>query len=210
MSYYGNCWDLWRVAFYDYFDSIGIDLWKSKDNFYIFRDMLLNWVYDMIQFEKVCIVSMNPIRIERDERWRMHNENWFAIEFKDWYVLNYLQWVYIPYKMYDKIIKDEMTPQEIFKIKNTELRRIAYEYMDKSKMEKLKDYKILDKAKDGYWNKMSIIEFKIKGFEEPFRYYQCVCPSTWREYFLETKEITCEKAKAMSFWMEAIQWDLET
>jgi len=52
--------------------------------------------------------------------------------------------------MYDKIIKDEMTPQEIFKIKNTELRRIAYEYMDKSKMEKLKDYKILDKAKDDY------------------------------------------------------------
>ena len=77
-------------------------------------------------------------------------------------------------------------------------------------MEKLKDYKMLDKAKDDYWNKMSIIEFEIKGFKEPFKYYQCVCPSSWRKYFLETKEITCEKAKAMSFWMEAIQWDLET
>jgi hypothetical protein len=41
-----------------------------------------------------------------------------------------------------------MTPQEIFKIENTELRRIAYEYMDKTKMKKIKGYKVLDKAKD--------------------------------------------------------------
>lgn len=71
-----------------------------------------------------------------------------------------------------------MTPQEIFKIENTELRRIAYEYMDKSKMKKLKDYKVLDKAKDKYGNRMQIVEFKVNGFKDPFKYYQCICPSS--------------------------------
>ena len=64
--------------------------------------------------------------------------------------------------MYDKIVNDKMNPQDVFKIKNTELRRIAYEYMDKAKMKKLKDYKVIDKKKDNYGNKMSIIEFKVQ------------------------------------------------
>jgi tRNA(Leu) C34 or U34 (ribose-2'-O)-methylase TrmL len=63
--------------------------------------------------------------------------------------------------MYDKIVNDKMKPQDIFKIENAELRRIAYEYMDKAKMKKLKDYKVLDKSKDQYNNKMAIIEFKV-------------------------------------------------
>jgi hypothetical protein len=81
--------------------------------------------------------------------------------------------------------------------------------MDKTKMKKIKGYKVLDKAKDWYGNKMQIIEFKVEDFEKPFKYYQCICPSSWREYFLETEENTCEKAKAKSFGLEQIQWDIE-
>jgi hypothetical protein len=77
-------------------------------------------------------------------------------------------------------------------------------------MKKLKDYKVLDKSKDQYNNKMAIIEFKVDWFDKPFRYYQCICPSSWRVYFLETEDITCEKAKMASFWLSNnIYFDVE-
>lgn len=103
---------------------------------------------------------------------------------------------------------DEMTPQEIFKIENTEIRRISYEMMDKTKMKQLKWYKILDEKIDNYWYDMKIISFNIDGIGE-MKYYNCFCPSTWREYFLGTLSNTCEEAKAMSFWEEEIIFDNE-
>ena len=156
------------------------------------------------------MVSDFPEFIKTDSRNRPHSEDWPSHRWRDGFSIYHLQWIRIDdVELYRKIVKDEMTPKEVFEIKNTELRRIAYEYMDKSKMKKLKDYKVLDKAKDWCGNKMQIVEFRVDGFRNPFKYYQCICPSSWREYFLETEENTCEKAKSKSFGLEKIQWDIE-
>ena len=105
-----------------------------------------------------------------------------------------------------KIVNDTMTPDEIFAIDNVEHRRIAYEFMDKSKMKSLKDFKILDEQIDSKGNSMKIISFTVQNMDEPLKFYNCICPSTGREYFLGTDEETCIAAKNKSFGLEAIEF----
>ena len=84
-------------------------------------------------------------------------------------------------------------------ISNTEQRRVAYEKMDKTKMAELPNLKVLDESKDKYGFNQRVISFTMDGFDKPFLYYHCVCPSTGREYYLETKQRACNAAKAASF-----------
>ncbi len=99
-------------------------------------------------------------------------------------------------KWINKILKDELTAEEVFAIDNIEHRRIAYQYMDKAKMKQLKDYKILDEQIDEKGNPMKILSFTIQNMKEPLKFYNCLCPSSKREYFIGTEKDTCVEAKA--------------
>ena len=110
------------------------------------------------------------------------------------YVFPNLNWN--DFKWINKILKDELTAEEVFAIDNIEHRRIAYEYMDKAKMKQLKDYKVLDEQIDEKGNPMKILSFTIQNMKEPLKFYNCVCPSSKREYFIGTNENTCKEAKA--------------
>ena len=68
---------------------------------------------------------------------------------------------------------------------------------------------IIDETTDRYNNRMRIVKFNLDGYSEPFLYYHCVCPSTGREYYVETKQTNCQSAKAMSFGKETLTFDLE-
>src|SRR3990167_6972788 len=82
--------------------------------------------------------------------------------------------------------------------------------IDKEKMKELGDYKVLDeRKKDEQGNSDKVIEFKIDGFDEPFRYYNCICPTTMREYHIQTKQDTCIKAKNSSFGLDDVVWTKE-
>lgn len=165
----------------------------------------VNYIWPNRDFVIVC---ERPTEINRDSRWRLHCATWKAIKYSDDWGIYAIQWQRIDdEQLYWKIVKDEMTPDEIFKIPNTEIRRIAYEMMDKIKMKQLEGYKILDEAKDQYGYDMKIIQFKINWIE--LKYYNCHCPSWSREYFLETHSNTCQEAKSMSFWSKDIIFDSE-
>lgn len=112
-------------------------------------------------------------------------------------------------EMFDKARKGRFSAKEVLAIKNVEQRRVAYGLMNKAKMKKLKGFAVLDKATDSYGNAMEVVSFKVDGFEQPFKYLHCACPSTKREYFVETKQDTCEKAKAKSFGFDKIKFDEE-
>jgi hypothetical protein len=102
-------------------------------------------------------------------------------------------------ELFHKVRKDELTANEVFAIDNTEQRRVAYEKMDKVKMKALDNYKVLEEGKDRMGNKHAVISFDINGFNKPFLFYSCICPSTGREYFLQTDKETCLAAKVASF-----------
>ena len=112
--------------------------------------------------------------------------------------------------LFDKVRRDELTAQEVFALSNMEQRRVAYEKMNKSKMSALPNLKVLDEVKDdGHGYPMKIVSFTVTGFDKPFRYLNCFCPSGGREYYLETQQDTCQAAKGMSFGDENIKFDQE-
>ena len=126
---------------------------------------------------------------------------------KSLYVFPNLNWKDI--KWINKILKDELTAEEVFAIDNIEHRRVAYEYMDKLKMKELKDYKILDEVKDdGYGNIMKIVSFTVQQMKEPLKFLNCFCSSSRREFFIQTEQDKCWEAKSQSFGelSEKIKW----
>jgi len=46
---------------------------------------------------------------------------------------------------------------------------------------------------------MRIVSFKLDSFDTSFYFLNCFCPSTGREYFLETEQKDCWLAKSASF-----------
>ena len=112
-------------------------------------------------------------------------------------------------KLFTAIRLGQLSAQQVFAITNTEQRRVAYEKMDKGKMAELPNLKVLDEAKDKYGFPQRVISFTVEGFNKPFLYYRCVCPSTEREYYLETKQLTCAAAKSKSFGFDEIEFTEE-
>ena len=104
-----------------------------------------------------------------------------------------------PFEWFEKIRNDTLSPDEVFAIDNIEHRRIAYKYMDKAKMKLLKDFTVLDKGTDEKGNLAKVVSFTVQNMEEPLLFYHCVCPSTKREYFVQTEKKTWKQAKAVSF-----------
>lgn len=134
----------------------------------------------------------------------MHSQVSKSIEYPDGYGLYHLHGVRLEKEWWEKIVGDKMSPEEIFAIDNLEHRRIAYEYMDKTKMKSLKDYKILDEVKDdGHRYAMKLISFSVKQLGKPLKYLNVFCCSTGREYFIGTDSDTCWQAKAASFGLKA-------
>ena len=158
--------------------------------------------------KEFCIVSDFPEKIEIDDRNRPHSLTGPSHRWRDGFEIYHINGVSFDDKiLYWKIVKKELSAKEVFDLKNTEQRRIAYELMDKKKMKDLADYKVLNSREDdGQGNPDEIIEFTIKGFDEPFRYYHCQCPTTGREYHLQTNETTCIGAKNKSFGLEEIKF----
>jgi hypothetical protein len=113
-------------------------------------------------------------------------------------------------KLFDSIRNGKLSAQEIFALTNMEQRRVAYEKMDKAKMKELPEYQILSIVQDdGHGYEMKVISFSVAGYPTPFLFLNCFCPSTGREYFLETRETDCRKAKATSFGFNEITFDQE-
>ena len=113
-------------------------------------------------------------------------------------------------KMVNQVLSGSLSAQEVFAIKNTEHRRIAYERMDKLKIKELPNLKVLDEVKDdGYGYPMKIVSFDLPDYNTPLYFLNVCCSSTGREYFIETRQKTCEKAKSRSFGLEEIEFEKE-
>ncbi len=168
----------------------------------------VNYIWPNRDFVMVC---ERPSRIERDDRGRLHSASGKAIEYPDGWGLYFLHGVKFDEKLWRAVSSGSIPVPEIFAIKNTEQRRVAYEMLDKVKMAELPDLKVLDKvADDGRGYPMRIIAFKHSDFQEPFRFLNCFCPSTGREYYIETRRDKCWEAKAASFGLsESKKFDLE-
>jgi len=175
------------------------------------------YVYSNVKLEALQTVGGDLIvdvwlDIETEKRLWKHNyrRKWYVTDLcSDWllqrkgnfgYRINNIDF---NKELFNSVRKDTLTAEEVFQIQNMEQRRIAYERMNKIKMREFDGLKVLDETVDDYNNPMKIITFNIDGFNEPFKYLNCFCPSTGREYFLETRKDTCIEAKSASFGLHA-------
>ncbi len=151
-------------------------------------------------------VRNGDVKLEK-QLWKIASKNkWYVSEkSSEWLLSQKGDFVYrlnnveFSKEWFDKIRKDQLSPEEVFAIDNIEHRRVAYEFMDKTKMKQLKDYKVLDEKIDDKGNPMKILSFTIQNMREPLKFYDCFCPSSKREYFLQTDKDSCDKAKAGMF-----------
>jgi uncharacterized SAM-binding protein YcdF (DUF218 family) len=151
-------------------------------------------------------------RLEK-QLWKIASKNKWYINLKssDWLIAKNGNFEYIingiifDRELFLKVRDEKLSPQEIFALTNIEQRRVAYELLDKTKMKDLNG-KVLDENTDKYGNPEKVIEFKVDNLKNPLKFFQCVCPSTKREYFIETDETTCLKAKAKSFGVDDVEW----
>ena len=185
-------------AYYEYYKKIGVVKNDKADKYVGF---LRAGAFYCMFFEKVAYVMQRPIYVEQDDRKRLHSITRPALEFKDGTKIYKINGVTFDKKWWDKIRKDKLSPDEVFAIDNVEHRRIAYEYMDKTKMKKLKDYKVLDERLDISGNKERIVSFTVQNMKEPLKFLNVICP-TGREYFLGTNQDTCEKAQKALLGLE--------
>jgi hypothetical protein len=189
------------AAWCEYYKEIGAIKTNEKTDKYL--GYLRSGAFYVFFFEKVAFVMLKPTIVKQDEQKRLHSENGPALAFADGTEIYKLHGVTFDKKWHNKIVNDKFKAKDVFAIDNLEHRRIAYDYMDKSKMRQLKNYKILDEQVDDKGNPMKIISFTVPNVNEPLKYYNCFCPSTKREYFIGTNFDTCEEAKAQSFGLKA-------
>jgi hypothetical protein len=222
----GSAWSAWSALDYD-FDWFVIeheycknrkqnpgDKPNENDRLYLEYSELLMQAKEYglgyrIEWEDTLYFVPTPL-VLLDERNRYHSIDKPALRWKNGEEFYYLQRVIFNKGLWEKVAHDKLTAQEVFAIENTEQRRIAYELMDKSKMRQFDNFKVLEESKDDCGNTQKIISFNIKGFDKPFVYFNCICPTTGREYFLQTEKETCLEAKRASFGItNNIKWDFE-
>ena len=175
-SSYGNIWDWGWNAFYDFFERIGIDLGKRKDDLYKFRELLNSGIYDMIQLDGLCVVCKLPQKISRDGI-RLHSTEGYAIEWADGYGQNYLWGIYFKEDLFKQIISKKLSFKKVMEIENMEQRMVALKYYGAELLLKKSKAKLLDKSKRG--NSL----YLIKGiFSRDAYFLKYSCPSTDRVY----------------------------
>ena len=190
-------------------DNLGDEPNENDKKYLAYSELLLEALeaglgYRVESEDTLYLVPTPVIRI--DEQNRFHSTKEPAIRWKGGAEQYYLRGVRFDQDWWQKIVNDELDPETIFAIDNLEHRRIAYEYMDKTKMKQLKDFKVLDEQVDEKGNQMKIVSFTVKGVDESLKYYNCFCPSTGREYFVGTDKDKCIEAKAASFGLSDVGW----
>jgi hypothetical protein len=198
------CYDSDDASFYEYFRKIkAIESQENADKYYGF---LKSGAFYCLFFEKVAFVMKRPTIVSQNERKQLHSITGPALAFSDGTEIYKLDGVTFDKRWWTKIVKGKLKASEVFAIDNLEHRRIAYEYMDKSKMKEFKDYKVLDEQIDEKGNTMKIVSFTVQKMDEPLKFYNCICPSTGREYFIGTDKNTCAEAKSGSFGLEDVEF----
>jgi hypothetical protein len=154
-----------------------LELWTK------WKDLIDSNVYDMIQLDGLCIVSSMPIKVNIDDRKRIHSDKEAAVIFKDGYEVYGWHGTIISKEWIND--KNSITKEVFIKEENAEKRRCIQEILGKDFINLLETV-IIDSDIDLQGNKMELLKTKeidkIAG--KYIYYYHCICPSTKREYYL--------------------------
>jgi len=192
-SLYFNAWDFQWVAFYDFFERIGV---VKNGNFKKYREFSKLGVYDTIQFDKMCIVVEMPEEIHTDGENRLHCESGPAIKWSDCNPKEDFGYYWHGVNTKDDLINDpsSITKDVFMKEENIEQKRIIKEILGTEQFGAILDLEELDRDTDGQGNiqillktidKDPLIEINEGDGEDGHIYFvKVICPSSDREYHI--------------------------
>ena len=174
---YGNVFDFGWGSFYEFFQRIGQSLGKAERQFDAFKNLITSGIYDMIQFDGLCIVCEMPRAIHRDGARRLHSTGGPSIIWADGFELYHLWGVAFPKELHEKITSRAISAKDVLKIENMEQRMAALKSLGAESVIEALDSKLVATSERG--NAL----YAIKGIGRQKNYcLKYKCPSTNREY----------------------------
>ena len=145
-------------------------------------------------------------KVTQNSNNRLHNETKAAAIWSDGFEMHYWNGINVPKKWIEN--KSEISKGDILSEKNAERRRCMREILGSKRYAELLETEEIDSDTDDCGNIMSLHRTKDPDelINSHIYYYQCMCPSTMREYFLCVPE--CKNvwdAKAWTFNNEKIE-----
>lgn len=196
MHYYAEISSFGWVAFYDYFQRIGVEYSKElKENFQKYKEFITSGIYSSILHSDIITVCEMPTRIELDPKTaKLHCETDHAIEWSDGYKLAFLYGHAIEDTLFEKFKDNTLTFKEIMTIDNIETRYALIKAYGGDKLITESKAKLIHETEKG--NKLYEIEGLIE--DRKLKLLRYVCPSTDREYFkwVEDKYTNADQAQA--------------
>lgn len=204
--FYGDVSDYGWVAMYDMIQNLNFFTDYDWSNFDEFKKLLESGIYELYAFDEFCVVCSKP-KVFQDEQNRLHCEDGPAVIFNDGFEMFFWKGIHIPENWI--MDKNSITSEVIMSETNAEKRRCLQEIVGAKRFAELLGIEVIDSDTDDCSNQMSLWKTKEKDsiINDFIYYYQCICPSTMREYFLCVPP-TCKNvwdAKAWTFNNEKIQ-----
>ena len=175
--YEGLDWSSGWLSIYDYFETLGF--LKDKD-FETYRDVFVKGIWNCIMFENVCIVSMLPSKVLRDESGRLHSITEASVQFSDGSGHYTIYGVRFKKELWESITSRKLPVRDVLQLQNIEQRYIALQHYGFENMLDELNAKLIHKSKRG--NELFEIPFKTERETIKLKLLRYSCPSTDRVY----------------------------
>ena len=161
-----------------------------------FFHFLQSGIFEMLTFEKLCIVCKPPVHIHRNEHGELHNASTAAVAFADGYQQYYIFGKRLPAWIWEKAARNEITRDIFLKEENLEIRAAIYEVLGPEKMLQLLNATITDQQTITHLNgdEETITLFHTQTMFSTnkinqFAWIKVTCPSTDRQYLLNVDPV---------------------
>ena len=142
-SYQGGGWDAAWLAKLEAAEQMGFK--PSKELFFVYKDLVKKGVYDFVPDRDVYVCAY-PKKIRMDDRMRLHSTNGPAVEWHNHRGdLYFIHGALFPEDLYWRVVKREISAEEVLKIENIEVRTRAIEILGYERMLRELDAKELEK-----------------------------------------------------------------
>lgn len=186
---YGNVSDFGWVAFYDFFDKIGVEV---SEDYRQYREYAKAGIYDAVPYDDKIVVSKNPVAVELNADGRPHSVTGPAFLWEDGFGVYYINGRRIDSEWAAKCTKRTLTQKEFLNEKNDELRSAAFEYLGNDFAEFLGASEVDSQTfvhGAGEMETITLIKTKKKlnvVKNEPYAWIKRICPSTGTVYMTPT------------------------
>ena len=183
-----------RIAYLDYFDSIGI---LKDEQFRTFRDTLKLGIWSALFFENVAILTMTPSKVLYDDRNRLHSVTEPAIQFRDGYSICCIHGINFDEKIFYDLTQRKIPVKDILQLVNIEQRYVALEYYGFENILDELNARLIDESPRG--NKLYEIDFEVRSKRVTTKFLKYSCPSTERNYGSFVKPEITQADQAMAW-----------